>query len=141
MAIDRRHVGYTFPPFTLVADRVRVERFAEAIGMPLGGDGMVPPTFMKAIEGEHDSSRAILSTLGVDLKRVLHAEQQFDYLLPIRVGDRLEVTRRVTDISDKKGGALEFITIESTFQTEDSRIAGRSRQLILVRHPVAREAS
>ena len=35
MAIDRRHVGYTFPPFAVTAECVRVERFAEAVGSRL----------------------------------------------------------------------------------------------------------
>jgi len=34
---------------------------------------------MKVIEGENGSSRAIVAALGVDLRRVMHVEQEFDY--------------------------------------------------------------
>ena len=90
---------------------------------------------MKVIEGENDSSRHILDALGVELKRVLHAEQSFDYLEPIRVGERLRVRRSVTDIYDKKAGAMEFIVIEAAMQRQDGRLVGCSRQLVLVRNP------
>jgi hypothetical protein len=89
---------------------------------------------MKAIEGEHNSSRRILEVMGVPLARVLHAEQQFDYFTPIRAGDRLQVQRSVTDIYDKRDGEMEFIVIESRIWREDGTAVGRSRQLILVRH-------
>ncbi|SEP86435.1 N-terminal half of MaoC dehydratase [Solimonas aquatica] len=135
MAIDRRHLGYRHPPFTVTVDSQRLARFAAAVGFPLQDGQAAPPTFMKAIEGEHDSSRAILGALGVELKRVLHAQQQFDYHRSIHSGDVLQVERVVTDIQMKKGGALEFITIESSIRHRDGQLAGISRQLILVRNP------
>jgi hypothetical protein len=90
---------------------------------------------MKAIEGEHNSSRRILETMGVQLARVLHAEQQFDYFSPIHCGDHLQVQRTVTDIYDKRNGEMEFIVIESRVWREDGLAIGRSRQVILVRNP------
>lgn len=91
---------------------------------------------MKAIEGENNSSRRILDTLKVDLRRVLHAEQQFDYLAPIRAGDVLRVQRTVSEIYERKNGQMEFIVIESSVtRVADDTLAGRSRQIVLVRHP------
>ncbi|MDP3295705.1 MAG: MaoC family dehydratase N-terminal domain-containing protein [Nevskia sp.] len=89
MAIDRAHVGYSLPAFTVVATPERIARFRAAIGETGGDIRVAPPTFMKMVEGEHNSSRRILDTLAVDLRRVLHAEQQFDYLGPILAGDQL----------------------------------------------------
>ena len=93
------------------------------------------PTFMKMVEGEHNSSRRILDTLAVDLRRVLHAEQQFDYLGPILAGDQLDVVRRVADIYERKNGLMEFIVIESTIVHAERGLLGRSRQVVLVRNP------
>lgn len=138
MAIDRGFLGYTLPTFTVEASAERIARFARAIGEV--ETAVAPPTFMKAVEGEHNSSRRILETMGVPLARVLHAEQQFDYFTPIRAGDRLQVQRSVTDIYDKRGGEMEFIVIESRIWREDGTAVGRSRQLILVRNPAARAA-
>lgn len=137
MAIDRKHVGYAFPDFSVTVDPARLQAFAQAIGecSPTYAQELAPPTFMKVIEGEHGSSRAILDALGVDLRRVLHAEQQFEYALPITAGEPLQVRRTVTDIYDKKGGAMEFIVIESVLHNRAGALVGRSRQVVLVRNP------
>jgi len=140
MAIDRRFIGYALPPFTVTATPERIARFSRAIGLPAGLAAIAPPTFMKAIEGEDNSSRRILDALGVDLKRVLHVEQQFDYLSPIRGGDVLQVQRSVANLYDRKGGAMDFIVVESVISHEDGRLAGRSRQVILVRNPATEAA-
>lgn len=136
MAIDRAHLGHALAPFTVEVTAERIAAFRAAIGADDGPQDVAPPTFMKAVEGEQNSSRRILDALGVDLKRVLHAEQQFDYLGPIRAGDTLSVQRTVTDLYDKKNGAMDFIVIESTLSHAERGLLGRSRQVVLVRNPV-----
>jgi hypothetical protein len=138
MAIDRRHLGHAFPTFQVLIEGERLRRFDEAIGETNASfaPDVAPPTFLKCIEGEHDSSRAILDALEVDLKRVLHAKQEFDYFAPIRAGDCITVDRRVSDIYEKRGGAMEFIVIESVFRNEAGSTVARSRQVVLVRNPV-----
>ena len=141
MAIDRGFLGYTLPTFTVTASAERIARFARAVGLAGESADCAPPTFMKAIEGEHNSSRRILEVMGVPLARVLHAEQQFDYFTPIRAGDRLQVQRSVTDIYDKRDGEMEFVVIESRIWRMDGTAVGRSRQVILVRNPPAMPAT
>ena len=138
MAIDHANIGLALPPFQVKIERERLQLFAKAIG-ETGPDltgNIAPPTFLKAIEGEHNSSRVILEALKVDLKRVLHAEQQFDYVEPVRAGDTITVERRVLDIYDKKDGALEFIVIESVLSNARRAVIGRSRQIVMVRNTV-----
>jgi hypothetical protein len=135
MTIDRAHLGHALPPFTVEVTQARIAQFRAAIGAITGAPDVAPPTFMKAVEGEHNSSRRILEALGVDLKRVLHAEQQFDYLGAIRAGDVLQVQRTVTDLYDRKNGAMDFIVIESTITHAERGLLGRSRQVVLVRNP------
>ncbi|MNR00073.1 hypothetical protein D3C85_1158330 [compost metagenome] len=89
---------------------------------------------MKVIEGEHGSSRAMLEALNIELRRVLHAEQSFEYFLPIRVGDVLEVVRSVSDHYTKKGGTMEFLVIESRISRTDQQLVGRSEQILLLRN-------
>lgn len=143
MAIDRKHLGYSFPEFTVTVEPARLALFAQAIGEknPQFATSAAPPTFMKAIEGEHGSSRAILEALGVELRRVLHAEQQFDYLAPIAAGDVLTVRRTVADLYDKKNGLMDFIVIESVLHNAAGTLVGRSRQVVLVRNPAPKAAA
>lgn len=141
--IDHAFIGYRLPAFEVTVDAERVRKFAAAIGEHEVGvrPPPVPPTYLKVIEGEGNSSRVILSALGVDLRRVLHVEQEFEYQLPIRPGDRLTVERTVSDIYDRKEGALEFIVIDTAIRNSEGDRAGYSRQWILVRNrSVARSA-
>ncbi len=157
MPIDRKHIGFSLPPFTVLVDRDQLQRFAEAIGNSVHSD-FAPPTYLKVIEGENDSSRAVVAALGVDLRRVMHVEQDssravvaalgidlrrvmhveqdFEYGAPIRGGDHVTVERRVVDIYDRKDGALEFVVVESAMRNADGVSVGRSRQLILVRNEI-----
>jgi hypothetical protein len=139
MTIDRRHIGYRLPSRQVVVDADRVRRFTEAIGEQAAGTAIasVPPTFLKVIEGEGNSSREIVTALGVDLRRVMHVEQEFEYGVPLRGGDCVSVDRVVTDIYDRKDGALEFIVIDSTIHNSSGVFVGSSRQTILVRNSLA----
>jgi hypothetical protein len=132
MPIGRSYIGFSLPPFIVEVRAEQLRKFAEAIGAPVSD--IAPPTYLKAIEGENGSSRALVEALGIELRRVLHSEQEFEYHAPIRSGDRLTVERRVVDIYDRKDGALEFVVIESTIRSLAGLDVGRSRQWILVRN-------
>jgi acyl dehydratase len=147
--IDRSRIGWRSEPSTVRIDGWRVKLFCRAIAetdpvywddtaaRAAGHPGCpVPPTFLKAIEGEHFSSAALLESLGAPLTGVLHAEQSFDWLIPVHVGDTITVSREVADIYDKKDGALTFIVVDTHYLVADAAVA-RSRQTILVRNKVA----
>lgn len=133
--MTREHyVGYQHPPFNVLVTRESLEKFNEAIGMEGGADSPAPPTYMKVIEGENGSSRAILTALDIKLHRVLHAEQSFEYHRPIHAGDVLEVQRGISDYYTKKNGTLEFLVIESRIRGEDKKLVGCSTQILILRN-------
>jgi hypothetical protein len=132
MAIDRQFIGFRLAPFTVTVDSAKLLQFAAAIGVH--GAGPLP-TYLKVIEGEGNSSRKILAALGVELSRVLHAEQEFEYHAEFRGGDALTVERAVSDIYERKGGQLEFIVVDSAIRHAGGDLVGRTQQVILVRHP------
>lgn len=145
---DRSRIGFRTGPTKALVDGWRVKLFCQAIGEtdPVYHDPAaahaaghpacpVPPTFLKAIEGEHFSSASLMKLLGVPLRDVLHAEQAFEHLVPVYVGDTVEVSRTVTDIHDKKDGALTFIVVDTHYRVGAAPVA-TSRQTILVRNTV-----
>lgn len=144
--IDRGHIGFTTVPTVVSVDGWRVKLFCQAIGETdaVYWDPAVaraaghpacplPPTFLKALEGEHFSSAALLRHLGVPLRGVLHAEQSFEHRLPVHAGDAIEISRRVADIQDKKSGALSFIVVDTHYRVAGQAVA-TSRQTIVVRN-------
>lgn len=146
MTIDRRHIGYRTQPTTVAVDRWRVKLFCQAIGdtdpvywdiaaAQAAGhrDCPLPPTYLKAVEGEHASSAELLKLLEVPVRSVLHAEQVFEHLAPVHAGDDVTVHREIVDIHDKKDGALTFIIVDTHYEVRALATA-RSRQTILVRN-------
>nr|AEO27330.1 hypothetical protein [Pseudomonas sp. 19-rlim] len=129
------YIGYQHPPFEVRITRESLGRFNQAIGV-VGGevDRAAPPTYMKVIEGEGGSSRAILTALDIKLHRVLHAEQSFEYHGSIHAGDVLEVHRGVSDHYTRKNGTREFLVIESRILRADKTLVGCSRQTLILRN-------
>lgn len=144
--IDRGRIGYTSTPSATRIDGGHVKLFCKAIGEtdPVYWDHElakaagyracpIPPTFLKAVEADNVTSAELMKLLKVPLKGVLHAEQSFTHHAPVFVGDTVEISRRVTDIYDKKEGASTFIVVDTFFRIK-GRIASTCRQLILVRN-------
>lgn len=140
MSIDPSFIGFKLPRFDVRVDDAELARFRAATGaaMDQASGDCLPPTYLKVIEGTGGSSRTIVEALGIDLRRMLHAGQEFEYLRPIKAGDTVTVEREVTAIEPKKGGALELVVIASTFRDTAGRELARSRQSLLVRNPVPR---
>jgi acyl dehydratase len=150
--IDRKFIGYTTAPTSVRVDGWRVRLFCEAIGetdpvywdaptaTAAGHRGIpVPPTFLKALEGEHFNSAALMQLLEVPVRKVLHAEQSFEHLRPVHVGDEVEITRTVSDLFDKRNGELSFVVVETTYRVLGA-MACRSVQTVLVRNRALVEA-
>lgn len=120
--ISRQHIGTVFPAHTVQVEAGRLRFFAKAIGQTdlvytdarvaqAAGyrDLPVPPTFLFCLEMEQEDPLAWLHAIGADLGRILHGEQSFSYFRPACAGDSLTFETQITDIYEKKGGALEFV--------------------------------
>jgi acyl dehydratase len=143
---DRGRLGFSTAPTTVSIDAWRVKLFCQAIGEtdPVYWDDTaaraaghpacpLPTSYLKAIEGEHFSSAALMQLLQVPLHGVLHAEQAFEHHAPVHVGDCVEVSRHVAEIFDKKDGAMTFIVVDTQYRI-GPLLAASSRQTILVRN-------
>ena len=89
------HVGVTSEMYSEKISAERIQAFGQAIG--LGRESTAtPPTFLTLFRhGEFD----LLKKIGVDLARVLHAEQEYDYENEIQAG-------RPSLLSDQAGNRL-----------------------------------
>jgi acyl dehydratase len=144
-----QHIGFKTAPTKIVVDPWRVKLFGEAIGEtdPVYSDDaaaraaghkacLVPPTFLKALESEHCGSAVLLELLGIPMRRVLHVEQGFTLLAPVHVGDEVEISREITDLYDKRAGALSFIVVRTRFQI-DGALVCESVQTLMARNELA----
>jgi len=150
MAIDPAIVGTELPPITMTLDAGRLRFFAKAIGETNAvytdaeiakaagySDLPAPPTFLFSIELENPDPFAFLAQAAVDLRFVLHGEQSFTYHSTAVAGDVLTATPRITDVYNKKGGALEFLVKETAITRADGSAVADLKSIIVVRNPGA----
>lgn len=147
MPIDPAHVGRADEPMSLLVDAGRLRFFAKATGQAdpvyrdevaaaaAGHPGLpVPPTFMFGIAMEAAEPFGYLTELGVDLGSLLHGTQSFDYHRMAYAGDTLTLNRRISDIYQKKGGALEFVVHESTVTNQRDELVATLLATSVIQH-------
>lgn len=145
--LDRTHIGHEFTPYSVDVVKGRLAFFAKAIGEtnPIYTNEQAaveagyktipaPATFMFSIDLDGPEFLPMLGLLNMDIGRVLHGSQEFEYLGQVYAGDRITQTSKILDMFDKKGGALEFIVLESTYTNQDGELVGKARQTIVYRN-------
>jgi acyl dehydratase len=143
--IDKQHIGLRLPAFKASADAWRLRFFANAIGEtnPVYFDEAaahdaghpalpLPPTFLFSLEFEQPST-AWRDDLGIVTARILHGEQSFTYHRMAYAGDVLRFESRITDIYEKKGGALTFIVKETRVTNQRGEHVADLRSVIVQR--------
>ena len=115
-------VGATAPPFRFAVDASKVRDFARAVRDPHAEDETppVPPTF--PMYGVADFERSFLfDVLKLDPPRTLNAGQHYTYHRPLRIGDRLTCTARVSEDYERqggRGGTMRFVVVEVEMRDE-----------------------
>lgn len=121
-------VGREFPPTApYLVGREKVREFAravfatdpqhtdpgaaQALGYP---DVVAPPTFAMVVQDLTLQQLLSEPDSGIELSRVLHAEQRFRYTRPIVAGDQLSARLSVTGIRTLGGNAMVTSEAEIT---------------------------
>jgi acyl dehydratase len=145
--LDKALIGYEFAPRFADVERGQLRFFAKATGesnriyfdeqaaRAAGHPTLpAPPTFLYSLELLAPDPKGTLGLLGIDVGKVLHGEQQFTYLRQIYAGDRIKLTTRISDIYDKKGGALEFVVQDTTAENQHGVTVGAARAVLVIRN-------
>ena len=145
--IDKKHIGRVSDPHSVDVEKGRLKFFAKSIGEtnPIYFDEIAarsagyrsipaPPTFIFSLDFEQENPFAVLEELGIQLGKVLHAEQSFIYFAPFCAGDTITLQSEVTDIYDKKDGALEFVVQEFSATNQDDTLVAKMQRTIVVRN-------
>lgn len=143
--IDKSHIGMTLPEVVWPVEHGRVRAFAKAIGetrpeyldeaaaRAAGHPSLLaPPTLPFGAEFDAGTLLAMLDRLDVPIAKVLHGEQAFKYFAPIYAGDVLTVRSRVEDISEKRGGKMEFVTKVTDVTNQRGERVSEMRSVIVV---------
>jgi acyl dehydratase len=138
VAVDPRHVGRRYGPYRFTVGLEHLRDFVAATGMGVPGrvlrsppreahpwtwdeqaaassphGGLVaPPSYAATFAIEPFSAACTDPALGIDLVRLVHGEQEFEWLGPVRPGDVLATTGEITAIRTK--GPLDFVEVTTT---------------------------
>jgi len=123
---------------TLTAEHMAA--FADALGDKnpryRGPNAIAPPTYpiafmTQAMSGGMETFLA----LGLNFMTLVHGEQEFEYVRPVKAGETLTLKGRIADVYEKVGssGTLDFVVLE----TEAADAAGKpvfySRNILISR--------
>jgi hydroxyacyl-ACP dehydratase HTD2-like protein with hotdog domain len=94
-------------------------------------DAVAPPTFPRTISFWTQPNRGEQrGRERMDMRRVLHGEQEFEYIRPLRAGDVLTTTSEVKDTYEKegkRGGTMQFVVTETTFKDQNGEVVAYAR--------------
>jgi len=132
--IQCKEIGTKYEDFTFKVEIGKVRELAIAIGDNnlnyFSGEKM-PPTICTVIDlwGGQTSYGQLL---GLNLEKVLHGGQKYEYFKSIKVNDEITVTTEIADIQTKKG--MNFYTVKREYKNQEGEIAIIGYATIIERH-------
>jgi N-terminal half of MaoC dehydratase len=121
--------GKKYPAVRVTIDEDRVRTFAHAVDHR--GPG-VPPTILTVPEIEAGLRNVLADPeLGVDLARVLHGEQSYEWSRPVAVGETLVAEASIESIRGR--GALRFLSLRTDVRDGRGVPVALARTTLLIR--------
>jgi hypothetical protein len=122
----RARIGKPAPPTEATVEAGHLQRFVEAIGDPNPRwKAEAPPTFLVALV----PVSMHLEEAEEYGKGWLNGGNRFEYMEPVKVGDRITATGHVADVYEKTGGSgrLLFIIFETEYVNQHGRVVAKLR--------------
>ena len=155
---DKSKLGMEFSPYTFEVEKGKIAEFAMAISQkeskdqvnPLYADReaakkagykdiIAPPTFQTCFPlWAGGGLMPIVQALGINLIRLLHGEEEYDYLGAIHPGDIMTGKSKVVEMYDKEkkdkpGKFMEFTVIETEIRNQRGELVIKSRSTLVER--------
>lgn len=155
---DKSKLGMEFPPYTFEVEKGKVAEFAMAISQkedknqvnPLYADReaarqagyediIAPPTFQTSFPlWAGGGLLPLIQALGIDLIRLLHGEEEYEYFGAIHPGDVMTGKSKVVEIyekekKDKPGKFMDFTVIETEIRNQKGDLVIKTRSTLVER--------
>lgn len=146
MPVDPSFVGRVYPatapPYEVGREKIREfadavndanpvyrdPEAARALGHP---DVIAPPTFGIILTLTAGRQVIVDPDFGIDYTRVVHGEQRFEHVRPIRAGDQLQVMVTIEDVRVAAGN--DIVTTRADVTTVDGEAVLRAYSTIVAR--------
>ena len=127
MPLNREFIGREYPPLTSAVTLEALQKYARAYNDdnphyfdPSTAGGIVAPPMYGVVVAWMSVVGAVGDpALGADLLRLLHAEQDMEFIAPLRPGDEIATIARVAAIEARPGGEAMTIELDSRNRAGD----------------------
>src|SRR5438067_13734140 len=96
-----------------------------------GGDLIAPPTYAMVYGFDAFWQLWTDQEVALDVAHLVHGEQRVNFQRPVRAGDRLRTTSRLTAINTR--GDMELVTVELSATDEKYRPVSDATALLIIR--------
>src|SRR2546430_6541179 len=146
---DQSKIGHSFSPFTIEVERCKIHELALAIGddnpiyhsckaAQAAGYQDVPlsptaPTIFSFWGNPH--FREQLTSVGINVMRILHGEESYENLAAVYPGDTLTGVTTITDGKTRrsKDGSMDIITLQTRYTNQDNQPMLNATTMFVVR--------
>ncbi len=147
---DTSKIGQSFPPFTIEVERCKIHELASAIGddnpiyhsreaAQAAGYQDVPlsptaPTMFSFWGNTRLGSQ--LASVGIQVMRILHGEEEYEYFAPVYPGDTLTGVTTIAEGKSrqgKDGSSMDILTTETRYTNQHNQAVLNARTTIVVR--------
>jgi len=155
VSVDRRHLGRRYGPYRFEAGRESILDFAAATGGRVpgrvfqnappaasppphlaGGDGagplLAPPSYAAVFAIQPFATACADPEIGLNVLRLVHGEQAFEFHEPVRAGDTLVTTGTITRAQER--GNLDFLEVTTETVNQHGRLVVRGVWTAIVRN-------
>ena len=155
---DKSKLGMEFPPYTYVVEKGKIAEFAMAVAQK-DSQAEVNPVYVDSEAAKKEGYKDVIVTptmqtcfalwaggglmrviqaLGIDLGRLLHGEEEYEYYGEINPGDVVTGKSKVVQMYDKEkknqpGKFMEFTVMETEIRNQRGELVIKSRSTMVER--------
>lgn len=147
---DTSKIGESFPPFSIEVERCKIRELALAIGdsnpiytsreaAQAAGYRDTPlfptaPTIFSFWGNTQFNQH--LQSVGLEVERILHAEEEYEYLAPIYPGDLLTGISTIVSGKSRRGkdgSSMDIATVETKYTNQEQQEVLVARTMVVIR--------
>ncbi|MFN8544343.1 MAG: MaoC family dehydratase N-terminal domain-containing protein [Candidatus Binatia bacterium] len=133
-------IGRELSTGSATAAAEHIAAFADALGdrnpAYRGPNAVAPLTYPIAFMAQAMSGgMETFLELGLNFMTLVHGEQEFEYVRPVKAGETLTLSGRIADVYEKTGssGTLDFVVLETEGKDAGGKPVFYSRNILISR--------
>jgi acyl dehydratase len=141
--IDHKFIGKEYPTTVYEIGREKMKEYANAINDPSPyyvekefgeksghRDNIAPPLFASVYNLMGCANMFMDPELKINFAMLVHGEQEFEWLKPVKPGDVITTTGKIADIAEKGNNDVVVYEARSTNQDGEAVTVGRATFVI-----------